>query len=568
MEKTVDVRAAVTDTNKDILDALVIGTGVTGIYALYRLQESGLNVRAVDKAGGVGGTWWWNRYPGARFDSDSYSYAYFFSRVLADEWEWSEHYAGQPEIERYFNFVVDRFDLRKNIRLNTEVKSARYDGETGLWLVDYADGEQVRTRFLVPATGMLSEPITPKFEGMEDFQGTTVLTARWPSEGVDLKGKRVAVIGTGSSGIQVATEIAKEVGSLTVFQRSGHWATPLLNQKFTPEEIATIREEFEALHHKRINHFGGFFHEPELRSNWDVSDEERLEKYEELYNSGGLRVLTSQFVDTYTDPKANRLWSEFVADKIRQRVNDKELAERLIPTDHGFGAYRPPKEAGYYEIFNQDNVHLVSVRETPIKTFTATGIETSEGNFEFDVVILATGFDAWLGTLRKIDIRNEDGLELLESWEEEGPKTLLGVGIPKFPNLLFVGGLHSLGGNLPAEIEHQVDWVERLIQHMKQNGYVAVETSDEAAEEWTQHVYELADSRLTTSENAWYSGRFASQNVKTLLWMGGLPAWRKRAAEIADSGYEGLSFVTRDQRPWPNTNPSELRAGALSDSRV
>lgn len=544
MEKTTEVVAG-TESSVDVLDALVIGAGVTGIYALYKLQESGLNVQLVDKAGGVGGTWFWNRYPGARFDSDSYSYAYFFSQVLADEWKWSEHYAGQPEIERYFNFVVDRFGLRKNIRLNTEVESAHFDREHSYWVVTYAGGQQVKTRFLIPATGMLSEPITPKFEGMEDFQGTTVLTALWPSEGVDLKGKRVALIGTGSSGIQVATEIAGEVGSLTVFQRSGHWATPLRNQAFTPEEQATFREQFKELHQKRLNHFGGFFHEPELRSTFDVSDEERLEFYETLYNTGGLRVLTSNFADAGIDPKANELWTEFVADKIRERVNDKELADRLIPSDHPFGAHRPPKDTGYFEIYNRPNVDLVSVRETPIKRFTATGIETTEGNSEFDVIILATGFDAWLGTLRKIDIRNEEGLGLMESWESDGPKTLLGVGIPQFPNLLFVGGLHSLGGNLPACIEPQVDWVTQLIQYTKEHEYAVVETSEDAAEEWTDHVYDLAEKGQITHTNAWYSGRFSSSNVKTLLYFGGIPAWRERAAAIADSGYKGMSFVSR-----------------------
>ncbi|MGM5068773.1 flavin-containing monooxygenase [Rhodococcus qingshengii] len=524
-----------------ILDALVVGGGVSGIYALYRLNEQGHSVRLAEKGSGLGGTWFWNRYPGARFDSDSYSYGYFFSDILAEEWKWSETYAGQPEIERYFNFVVDRFDLREKIDLNATVVSANFDSDNDVWRVGYADGRQVVARFLVLATGMLSQPFTPAFQGVDDFKGISVHSGQWPAEGINVKGKRVAIFGTGSSGVQLVPEMAREAASVTVFQRGGHWVTPLRNRNFTPEEQEDYKANFHAIHEQRLAHIGGFIHEPEPRMTFEVSEEERLKKYDEVYNSSGLRVLSSNFADTLADPAANAEFTKYVTEKIRESIADPELAEKLIPSDHGFGMHRPPKGTNYYETYNQDHVELVSLKESPVVRITETGVETTEQEFEFDVIIYATGFEAWLGALKQIDIRGQDGQELMEAWSD-GPHTLLGMGVPGFPNLSFIAGVHSVGGNLPAFSEVHGDWVSDLITHVKDRGCTRVETTKEAADKWTEHVYDTVKPVLL-AKSSWYQrGNIPGSDGKILTYYGGLGTWREWAREVADSGYKGMEL--------------------------
>lgn len=528
----------------DDLDALVIGAGVSGINALYALQQLGIRVQLAERGSGVGGTWFWNRYPGARFDSDSVSYQFFFDDCLADEWQWSEHFAGQPEIERYYNFVVDRFDLRKNICLNAEVVAACFDEATSTWRVEFADGKTVTTKYLVAATGMLSQPYVPPMAGLEDFEGTLVHTGEWPEEGVDLVGKRVAVIGTGSSGIQVIPLAAGVATSLTVFQRGGHWSTPLNNRPISDEERAEFRKNFRELQRRRQAHPGGFIHEVDMRRTSEVAEDERLRKYEEIYASMGLRSLTSNFMDTLTDPEANRLYTEFVADKIRQRIHDKELAERLIPKDHGYGTHRPPKDTGYFEAYNRDNVQLVTLGDTPIEAITPRGIRTTAEEFEFDVIVLATGFDPWIGALKRIDIRGTTNENLVDRYISAGPKTNLGVTVPDYPNLFFIGGLHSIAGNAPASIENHVHFVAGLVDYAEKHGYSKVETSPEAAEEWTEFVYEADDRGQIFAKGTWYTGANieGGPRFKTLIYEGGIGAWRDRAKAIADSGYKGLQF--------------------------
>ncbi|QYB00374.1 NAD(P)/FAD-dependent oxidoreductase (plasmid) [Rhodococcus sp. USK10] len=525
----------------EVLDALVVGGGVSGIYALYRLNEQGHSVRLVERGSGLGGTWFWNRYPGARFDSDSYSYGYFFSEILAEEWQWSEHYAGQPEIERYFNFVVDRFELRDKVQLDTTVVSARFDSNNNVWVVGYADGQEVVTRFLVLATGMLSEPYIPAFDGMDDFQGVMVHSGEWPAEGIDFAGKRVAIFGTGSSGVQLVPEVARDAASLTVFQRSGHWVTPLNNRPFTPEEQEGYRKNFREVHQKRLGHIGGFIHEPEPRLTFEVSEEERLKKYDEVYHSGGLRILSSNFADTLADPAANQEFSKYVAEKISASIEDPDLAERLIPNDHGFGMHRPPKGTSYYETYNSDHVQLASLKESPVVRFTKTGVVTTEDEFEFDVIIFATGFEAWLGALKKLDIRGKDGQALMDAWSD-GPRTLLGMGVPGFPNMTFVAGVHSVGGNLPAFSEVHADWASDLITYVKRHGYSRVEVTEEAAREWTEHVYETVKPVLL-AKGSWYQrGNIPGSDGKILTYYGGLGKWREWAAQVADSGYKGMEL--------------------------
>lgn len=527
---------------EEILDAIIVGGGVSGIYGLYRLTEQGHSVRLVERGAGLGGTWFYNRYPGARFDSDSYSYAYFFSDILADEWKWSERFAGQPEVERYFNFVVDRFDLRDKIQLNTTVTSARFDTTNNVWVVGYADGQQAIARFLVLATGMLSETYTPPFEGIDDFEGVKVHSGEWPAEGIDYAGKRVAIFGTGSSGVQLVQEVAKDAASLTVFQRNGHWVTPLNNRPFTPEEHDHFRQNFRALHAERQRHVGGHNHELETRMTFEVSEEERLQKYEELYNAPGLKVLTSAFLDTLSDPAANEDFTKFVEAKIREEVGDQELADKLIPTDHGIGMHRPPKGTGYYQTFKNDHVHLVDLKKTPVARFTKTGVVTTDEEFEFDVIIFATGFEAWLGALKRIDIRGKNDESLMDSWSG-GPRTLLGMGVPGFPNLSFIAGVHSLGGNLPAFSESHGDWLADLITYVKTNNYSRAEVSEQAAQDWTEHVYESAKPVLLASGSWYQRGNIPGSDGKVLVYYGGLPNWVEKATEIADSGYKGIEFA-------------------------
>ena len=381
------------------VDVLVAGAGITGIYQLYRAREAGFSVQLLEAGDGVGGTWYWNRYPGARFDSESYTYAYLFSKELFEEWEWQEHFAEQPEIERYLNLVVDRFDLRRNIRFGAKVTSAVYDDPSGKWTIMLSDGTELRSQFFVAATGVLSVPYYPEVPGREDFRGESYHTGRWPAAPVDFEGKRVAVIGTGSSGVQVIPAIASEVASLTVYQRTANWCTPLNNAPITPDEQVQLRDNFEAMCKTLNTSPSGFLHQAYDRATFDDSKEERWAFFEKMWRSPGFSKLTSNYSDLLLDQAANAEWCEFISEKIRSIVNDPETADKLIPKDHRFGEKRPPFVNGYFEVYNNPNVDLVSLEQTPIVRMTERGIETTEGVREFDIVVWATGFDFGTGAL-------------------------------------------------------------------------------------------------------------------------------------------------------------------------
>ena len=427
-------------------DAIIIGAGVTGLYQLYRLRELGLSVRVIEAASGVGGTWFWNRYPGCRFDSESESYAYSFSKELLQEWDWTEHYSPQPETLRYLNHVADKFDLRKDIQFNTRVRAASFDAAANCWEVEAESGARARARYLITALGPLSAPMMPNIPGMEDFRGTWFHTFNWPADpngwggkDVGYAGKRVGIIGTGATGVQVIQEVAKTAGRLTVFQRRPNWCSPLGNSPISAEEQAKIKASYPEIFNKCKTSFASMVHDSDPRSALEVSAEEREALFEKLYPGPGFSLWLGAFADILTNSQANDLISDFVARKIRQRVKDPKIAEKLIPKDHGFGTRRVPLETKYYEVYNQPNVELVDLSETPIERITPSGVKTSDHEYELDMIIYATGFDAVTGGITRIDITGEGGVKLKDKWAN-GPRSYLGLQSAGFPEPVHPGG--------------------------------------------------------------------------------------------------------------------------------
>ena len=448
------------------VDVLVVGAGITGIYQLYLAREAGFSVQLLEAGRGVGGTWYWNRYPGARFDSESYTYAYLFSKDLFEEWRWEEHFAGQPEIERYLNHVVDRFDLRRHIRFGARVTAADYDERSGLWTIVDDSGAVVRARYFIAATGVLSVPYFPDVPGREDFRGESHHTGLWPATPVDFTGKRVAVVGTGSSGVQIIPVIAEKAASLTVFQRSPNWCTPLNNAPITPEEQVRLRKDFESIRETLHTSPSGFLHVATERTAFDDSEEERAAFFEHMWRSPGFSKLTSNYSDVMFDKDANAAWCDFLTEKIRGIVKDPATADMLIPKDHRFGEKRPPFVTAYFDVYNQPHVELVDLRATPMVRVTEEGIETTDARRAFDIIVWATGFDFGTGALSRMGIRGRDGLALVDHWAD-GPKTFLGIQTAGFPNFFFPGGPHAAAGNNPRYNGDQVDFITRTLVHLR-----------------------------------------------------------------------------------------------------
>jgi len=526
-------------------DAVVIGAGVSGLYQLYRLRELGMKTLVLEKGARIGGTWYWNRYPGARFDSESWTYNYFFSKEILDEWNWSEHFAAQPETERYLNYVADKFDLRRDIQFNSEVLSTHYDDRSRSWKVTLADGREYRCRFLVTAIGVLSEPTLPRIKGIEKFKGMSFHTARWPEKPIDLAGKRVAVIGTGATGIQVIQEVSKIAGQLTVFQRTANWAAPLLNSKISPEEMERIRADYPKIIARCLETPGCFVHAPDSRAAMEVTPEEREAFWEKLYAEPGFGIWYGNFRDILVDREANRLVSEFVARKIRERVKDPAVADKLIPKNHGFGTRRLPLETKYYEVYNQPNVELVDMTQTPIEEITEKGIKTTAKEYEFDVIIYATGFNAIVGAFERIDIRGVDGKSLKSEWEG-GPRTFLGFLVAGFPNMLMVMGPHGGVGNFPRLSEFNANFVTELLRYAKARGVTRMEATPEAEDEWFEHVVQSGVGLLSNEIDSWMTG--VNKNVdgksvrKPMRYSGGFPAFKQYCDEVASKGYAGIKF--------------------------
>ena len=538
---------AASDAAADLdFDVIIIGAGMSGLYQLYRMRELGLRVRVFETGTNIGGTWYWNRYPGARFDSESYSYGYSFSKELLEEWEWSEHFAGQPETLRYLNHVADKFDLRRDIQFCSRVTAAVFDEEARSWTITLEDESTYHTRFLITAIGPLSTPTLPRIEGRDSFQGQSFHTARWPKTPVALAGKRVAVIGTGATGVQTIQTIAAEVGHLTVFQRTPNWCAPLHNGKIDAETQRKIKAGYPEMFARCQETFACFIHTPDPRGAFEVSDEEREAFYEKLYAERGFGIWQGNFKDILTDRRANATISDFVARKIRERVKDQKVADKLIPRNHGFGTRRLPLETFYYEVYNRDNVELVDLTETPIERITPKGIKTSEREYKFDIIIFATGFDAITGAFDKIELRGTGGARLKDKWKD-GPETYLGLMVEGFPNMLMLMGPHTALGNIPRSIEYSVEWVTGLIRFAQEKGLTRLEATAQGVASWTDHVKALGVGLLSNEVDSWMTGINRNVDGKTkrivARYSGSAPAYRERCDAVAAKDYDELRLA-------------------------
>ncbi len=523
------------------VDVLVVGAGFSGLYALYRLRELGRTAHVIESAGDVGGVWYWNRYPGARCDIESIEYCYSFSEEVVQEWNWSERYAAQPEILRYINFVADKFDLRSGITFDTTVTSAAFDEDSSTWTVETDRGDRIRTRHLVMASGQLSVAQLPDIPGLRDFAGEFYHTGNWPHEPVDFSGKRVGVIGTGSSGIQVSPQIAKQAAELFVFQRTPHFAMPARNAPLDPDFLADLKTRYAEYREEARNSPGGTHRYQGPKSALEVSEDELVETLERYWEKGGPDILAA-YRDILRDREANERVAEFVRGKIRSLVRDPEVAERLVPKGYPFGTKRLILEIDYYDMYNRDNVHLVDTLSAPIEEVTPRGVRTSEREYELDSLVLATGFDALTGALFKIDIRGVGGASLKEKWAA-GPRTYLGLSTAGFPNLFFIAGPGSPSAlsNMLVSIEQHVEWVTDHIEYLFKNGLTRSEAVLEKEDSWVEHVNEVANETLYPVANSWYLGANVPGKPRVfMLYVGGFHRYRKICDEVAANGYEGF----------------------------
>ncbi|MER2107577.1 MAG: NAD(P)/FAD-dependent oxidoreductase [Solibacillus sp.] len=528
------------------VDAVVIGAGFSGLYMLYRLREAGLSTRVYETGDGVGGVWYWNRYPGARCDSESICYNYTFSEELYKEWSWSSRFPEQPEILKYLNFVADKFDLRSGIQFNTRVTSASFDEGSNRWEIQTEQGDQVSAKYFITGVGCISTANIPNIKGLDHFEGEQYHTGHWPHEKVDFTGKRVGVIGTGSSGIQSIPVIAKEAKHLTVFQRTPQFSVPAKNHPYTSEFLEKSKENYHDMRHIMRNSVGGMAMYYGENSVLDHTPEQRHKVLEAAWEKGGWAILFA-YNDLLINEEGNELVAEFVRSKIREIVKDPETAEKLVP-DHYYGTKRAIIDTEYFETYNRKNVSLVDVKKAPIEEITSNGIRTEDGEYELDVIVFATGFDGMTGSLFKIDIRGRNGVALKEKWGNGAKtKTYLGLTTAGFPNLFMLTGPESPSvlGNMPAAIEQHVDWVMDCIEHLRKNEIEVFEAKLEAEEKWSQHCRELADTTLYTKTESWYTGANIEGKAKGFqIYVGGYDGYRKICDEVATNGYEGFTLVS------------------------
>ena len=531
---------AVTD-----FDAIVIGAGFAGLYALHKLRDQlGLSVRVYEAGSDVGGTWYWNRYPGARCDIESVHYSYSFSEDLQQDWEWSERFAGQPEILRYLNHVADRFDLRTDIVFDTRVNSMVWDHDASLWRVGTELGDTVTARYVISGAGNLSVPKTPEFDGVESFRGRVYLTGNWLDENVDFTGQRVAIIGTGSSGIQAISEIAKTAGHLTVFQRTPNYATPIVNGPADPDVVSAVKANYAQVRDASRNHFLGVPYTQVQPSALAVSAEERRRTFDERWNAGGFQLFIDSYQDILFDKKANDTIADYIRERIHERVNDPAVADLLAPKGYPYGTKRPPLETNYYEVFNQDNVTLVDIKSAPIESITETGVRTANAEYEFDVIVLATGFDAMTGPLMKLGIVGRDGLKLSDKWAH-GPRTFLGLSVSGFPNLFLITGPQSPSVlyNMPLAIEDHVDFVADAITYMRDRGLDVIEATLESEDKWVADALEISSQTLLPGTDSWYMGANIPGKPRIcMLYLGGAPAYRATCDDVVANGYAGFTL--------------------------
>ncbi|MEL0083350.1 MAG: NAD(P)/FAD-dependent oxidoreductase [Gammaproteobacteria bacterium] len=523
-------------------DAVIIGAGFAGIYMLHRLRQRGLSVRAYERGDGVGGTWYWNRYPGARCDVQSMEYSYQFDQTLQQEWQWSERYASQPEILDYANHVADRFGLREDIQFNTVVKRAHFDETAGCWQVGTDQGEEIATKYLIMATGSLSVPNVPNISGMEDFEGDSYHTGEWPQGGVDFTDRDVAVIGTGSSAIQAIPEIARQAEQLYVLQRTPAYAIPARNRPFHPGEQESIKADYDSFRQQAASTPSGIGFEIREEYALEASAEARQQQYEQHWQAGGLAFIGA-YGDLLIDSNANDTAAEFVRGKIREIVNSPRTAEVLSPLQT-FGCKRICADSGYYETFNRDNVSLIDLHEEPIQAIIAQGVVTAQQVVEVDAIVYATGFDAVTGALARIDIRGRNHVALTDKWAE-GPTTYLGLGTEGFPNLFMINGpgSPSVLTNMLPSIEQHVEWIDNCISHLQSHGYQAIEPTLGAELAWVDRVNSLAERTLYPTCNSWYLGANIPGKPRVFMAYIGFPAYVAKCAEVEAAGYTGFTIT-------------------------
>jgi cation diffusion facilitator CzcD-associated flavoprotein CzcO len=523
------------------VDVVVVGAGFAGLYMLHKLRQQGLAVQVFETGDGVGGTWYWNRYPGARCDIESMEYSYGFDEDLQQEWEWTERYAPQPEILSYANHVADRFDLRQDIQLETKVTAATFDDATGRWQVRTDRGDEVTARFVIMATGCLSAANIPDIPGADSFEGATYHTGTWPHEGVDFTGQRVGVIGTGSSAIQSIPIIAQQAAELTVFQRTATYTVPAWNQPLDPVAVKEIKAEyaeFRAENRLMPSAFGARMERTD-RSALEVTDEERREEFERRWANGGLGFLGA-YNDLLLDKAANDLAAEFVREKLRQIVEDPELVRKLTP-DQVVGCKRLCVDTGYWATFNEEHVHLVDLRETPIEAITPTGIRTTAGEHALDAIVYATGFDAMTGALQRVDIRGRGGRTLRDAWSA-GPRTYLGLGVEGFPNLFTITGpgSPSVLTNMLVSIQQHVEWIADCIAYLDEQGLATIEASLDAQDAWVDFVNSVAGFTLFPTCNSWYLGANVPGKTRVFMPLPGFPTYVEQCERVAEDGYSGF----------------------------
>ena len=534
-------------------DAIVVGAGVGGLYAIYRLRKLGLAVRAFEAGGGVGGTWYWNRYPGCRCDVESMEYSYSFSDELQQEWQWPERYGTQPEILRYINHVADRFDLRRDIEFNTRVKEAGFDSKTNSWTVKTDKGDAATARFCIIATGNLSTPRTPNYLGLESFKGKWYHTGLWPHEGVDFTGLRVGVIGTGSSGVQSIPIIAKQAKHLYVFQRTANFSLPARNAPMDPDKESAHKAQYPQRRRAAFDTpFGIAGYPAPVKSALDATEEERMRAYDTKWSEGGSISFLYSFTDLLINKDSNETASEFVRRKFRATVKDPRTAELLCPNDHPIGTKRLILDTDYYETYNRDNVTLVDIRSKPIEEITPAGLRTASAEYALDAIVFATGFDAMTGAMKEIDIHTDAGISVREKWEH-GPRTYLGIMIAGFPNLFMVTGPQSPGvkSQMILACEQHVDWIADCLQYLRDHGFSRIEAEEDAEDGWVQHNNEVADRTLYPLANSWYVGANIPGKPRVFMpYVGGVAAYKKKCDEVAASGYEGfrLGVCVEEQR--------------------
>ena len=528
------------------VDAVVVGAGFAGMYMLHRLRQVGLTARVIEAGSDVGGTWYWNRYPGARCDVESLEYQYSFSDALQREWNWTERYAQQPEILAYASHVADRFDLRRDIQFNTRVTAAAYDDARQRWIVETDAGDRFSAQFCIMATGCLSKPKWPEIPGRESFRGEACHTALWPHEGVDFAGKRVGVIGTGSTAVQAIPRIAEQAAHVTVFQRTPNFSVPAKQEPHEPAFVQQYKDEFQALRRKARRTRGGIIYQPPPQlSALEVEPEERERLYAESWEKGA--GVLPVFTDLLTNEAANETAASFIRSKIQEIVDDPAIAAALCPTNHPYGTKRPCLDTDYYEAYNRDNVRLVDVRATPIATITPTGLRTGDEDFHFDTLVFACGFDAMTGAILAVDIRGREGRSLREKWSA-GPRTYLGLSIAGFPNLFTITGpgSPSVLANMIVCIEQHVDWIADCIVHLREREVAAIEATPAAEDAWVDHVNELGEGTLYPRADSWYVGANVPGKPRVFTpYVGGLNTYVERCEAVVANDYEGFALAPR-----------------------